>query len=50
MGGLRQRTDDGAIRNRDVTYADGTTRSVDTERVGNGEGTGDITRTDRQGR
>lgn len=36
---------------RDVVFADGTTRSVDRERDGNGDGTGTITRTavDRQG-
>lgn len=30
---------------RDATFADGTTRSVDRERVGNGDGTGVVTRT-----
>lgn len=41
----RTRTEDGATRSRDVTYADGTTRSVDQERVGNGDGTGVVSRT-----
>jgi hypothetical protein len=41
----RTRTENGATRERDVTFADGTTRSVDAERVGNGDGTGTITRT-----
>lgn len=41
----RTRTENGATLERDVTFADGTTRSVDGERVGNGDGTGTITRT-----
>lgn len=41
----RTRTENGAVLSRDVTYADGTTRAVDRERVGNGDGTGTITRT-----
>lgn len=47
----RTRTENGATLERDVTFADGTTRSVDRERVGNGDGTGTITRsiTDRDG-
>lgn len=47
----RTRTEDGATLERDVTFADGTTRSVDRERVGNGDGTGTVTRsvTDRDG-
>ena len=47
------RTHDGndASYNRDTTFADGTSRSIDRERDGNGDGTGEITRTitDRQG-
>lgn len=47
----RTRTETGATLSRDVTFADGTTRSVDAERTGNGDGTGVITRTvtDRAG-
>ncbi|MBL8543673.1 MAG: hypothetical protein JNJ63_07660 [Hyphomonadaceae bacterium] len=41
----RTRTENGAELSREVTYADGTTRSVDRERTGNGDGTGTITRT-----
>jgi hypothetical protein len=41
----RTRTETGATRSRDVTYADGTTRSVDQERIGNGDGTGVVSRT-----
>lgn len=41
----RTRTENGATLSRDVTYADGTTRSVDQERVGNGDGTGLVSRT-----
>ena len=39
----RTRTDNGATR--DVSFADGSTRSVDRERDGNGDGSGTITRT-----
>ncbi|MBN8608555.1 MAG: hypothetical protein J0L81_16690 [Caulobacterales bacterium] len=47
----RTRTENGAIVSRDTTFADGTIRSMDRERVGNGDGTGVITRsiTDRDG-
>lgn len=47
----RTRTENGAELSRDVTFADGTTRSVDAVREGNGDGTGTITRTvtDRDG-
>jgi hypothetical protein len=41
----RTRTENGATHERDVTFADGATRSVDAERIGNGDGTGVITRT-----
>lgn len=41
----RTRTENGVTRARDVTFADGTTRSVDAERTGNGDGTGTISRT-----
>ncbi len=41
----RTRTEDGATLERDVTFADGTTRSVDAERTGNGDGTGTFSRT-----
>jgi hypothetical protein len=41
----RTRTDAGAVYSRDTTFSDGSTRSVDRERVGNGDGTGEITRT-----
>jgi hypothetical protein len=41
----RTRTETGAVRERDVTYADGSTRSVDAERAGNDDGTGTVTRT-----
>lgn len=41
----RTRTENGATLERDITYADGTTRSVDQERVGNGDGTGVVSRT-----
>jgi hypothetical protein len=41
----RTRTDTGATLSRDTTFADGSTRSVDAERVGNGDGTGVVTRT-----
>jgi hypothetical protein len=41
----RTRTDDGAVASRDVTFADGSTRSVDHARTGNGDGTGSVTRT-----
>jgi|CXWL01.1.fsa_nt_gi hypothetical protein len=41
----RARTDTGATLSRDTTFADGTTRSVDAERAGNGDGTGTLTRT-----
>lgn len=40
----RTRTENGVVRERDITYADGTTRSVDYERIGNGDGTGVINR------
>ncbi|MBY0564689.1 MAG: hypothetical protein K2P58_10925 [Hyphomonadaceae bacterium] len=40
----RTRTENSAIRERDITYADGTTRSIDYERIGNGDGTGVINR------
>lgn len=42
----QSRTRDGAdaTRARDVTYSDGTTRSVDVARDGNGDGTGSVTR------
>lgn len=48
----RTRTEDGATLERDTTYNDGSTRSVDRERVGNGDGAGAVTRTvtDRAGR
>jgi hypothetical protein len=47
----RVRTENGATFSRDATYADGTTRSVDRAREGNGDGTGTVTRTavDRRG-
>jgi hypothetical protein len=47
----RTRTESGAIVSRDTTFADGTSRSMDRERVGNGDGTGAVTRsiTDRDG-
>lgn len=47
----RARTENGATLSRDTNFADGTTRSVDRERIGNGDGTGTITRsiTDRDG-
>jgi hypothetical protein len=41
----RARTDTGATLSRDTTFADGSTRSVDAERVGNGDGTGTVSRT-----
>jgi hypothetical protein len=41
----RTRTENGATLDRDITFADGTTRSVEAERTGNGDGTGEITRT-----
>lgn len=41
----RARTEDGSVYSRDVTYPDGTTRSVDRVRTGNGDGTGTIERT-----
>lgn len=41
----RSRTEDGATFERDVTFADGSTRSVDAERIGNGDGTGSVSRT-----
>jgi hypothetical protein len=41
----RARTDTGATLSRDTTFADGTTRAVDAERVGNGDGTGTLSRT-----
>jgi len=40
----RTRTENGVVLDRDVTYPDGSTRSVDRERVGNGDGTGTINR------
>lgn len=40
----RTRTETGVIVDRDVTYPDGSSRSVDRERVGNGDGTGVINR------
>jgi hypothetical protein len=40
----RTRTENGAVLERDVTFADGSTRSVDAERTGNGDGTGTVTR------
>jgi hypothetical protein len=41
----RVRTDNGAAYSNDVTFRDGSTRSVDTVRTGNGDGTGVIERT-----
>lgn len=41
----RTRTENGATYSNDVTFRDGSTRSVDTVRVGNGDGTGVIDRT-----
>lgn len=41
----RTRTETGATFARDTTFPDGTTRSVEAERVGNGDGTGAINRT-----
>ncbi|MBI1185772.1 MAG: hypothetical protein GC206_00265 [Alphaproteobacteria bacterium] len=41
----RTRTENGATYSRDATFADGSTRSVDAERVGNGDGTGSVERT-----
>lgn len=41
----RTRTENAATFERDVTYADGTSRSVDQERMGNGDGTGLVSRT-----
>lgn len=40
----RTSTDAGVVLERDTTFADGTTRSIDRERVGNGNGTGTVTR------
>jgi len=41
----RTKTENGANASRDVTYSDGSTRSVDRSREGNGDGTGEVTRT-----
>jgi hypothetical protein len=41
----RTRTETGAAYSNDVTFRDGSTRSVDTVRTGNGDGTGVIERT-----
>jgi hypothetical protein len=41
----RTRTENGAVLERDVTFADGTTRAIDAERTGNGDGTGTVSRT-----
>ncbi|MBI1252343.1 MAG: hypothetical protein GC189_12830 [Alphaproteobacteria bacterium] len=41
----RTRTEDGAVYSRDTTFADGATRQIDRERVGNGDGTGAVNRT-----
>ncbi len=41
----RARTENGAVYSRDTTFSDGSTRAVDAERVGNGDGTGTVTRT-----
>lgn len=41
----RTRTENGATHERDVTFADGTTRSIEAERIGNGDGTGMVNRT-----
>lgn len=40
----RTRTENGATLESDIVFADGTTRSVDAERIGNGDGTGVINR------